>query len=75
MASIIGFTFLVDKPTKSFLGPCIHGCRRIFSIGGGSAADEAANKMKLFVESGTVSAHKQVKSHPQASAGGQFTIH
>jgi hypothetical protein len=75
MASIIGFTFLVDKPTKSFLGLFIHGCRRIFGIGGGSAADEATNKMKLFAESSAVSAHKQVKSHAQASAGGQFTIH
>jgi hypothetical protein len=75
MASIPGFTFIVDKPTKSFLGLFIHGCRRIFSIGGGSAADKSAHQMKLFSVSGAVSAHKQVKSHTQPSAGGQLTIH
>jgi hypothetical protein len=75
MASIPGFTFLVDKPTKSFLGLFIHGCRGVFSIGGGTTADESAHKMKLFAVSGAVSAHKQVESHPHPSAGGQFTIH
>jgi hypothetical protein len=75
MASIPGFTFLVDKPTKSFLGLFIHDCRGVFSIGGGSTADKPAHQMKLFSVSGAVSAHKQMESHTQPSAGGQLTIH